>query len=220
MPAVPGTAVRVIIADDHPVVRAGLSAILSSNPQIRVVAEVGDGSTLLRTLGTTTADVAVLDLGMPGRTGVALLRQIRHEAPQLRIVICSMYDTSVYADRCMQLGAFAFLEKGVAPTRLVSTVLAAAISPVSEPPPAGEDAAEQPPHTRLSDRQFEVFALLVQGHSVTDIANKLHLSIKTVSTHKVAVQKRLGCESIVDLVKYATAHGLIDSAVPGRREAA
>ncbi len=213
------TAVRVIIADDHPVVRAGLSAILAGSPQIRVVGEVSDGSSLLQMLAKAPADVAILDLGMPGREGLALLRHIRNEAPGLRIIVCSMYDPSIYAERAIQLGAYAFLEKNVAPTRLVATVLAAAASPVSAPPPPPV-ANSDLPHTKLSDRQFEVFALLVQGLSVTEISNKLHLSIKTVSTHKVAVQRRLGAHSVVDLVKYATVHGLIDRQAPTRREAA
>lgn len=213
------TAVRVIIADDHPVVRAGLSAILAGSPQIRVVGEVSDGSSLLQMLAKAPADVAILDLGMPGREGLALLRHIRNEAPGLRIIVCSMYDPSIYAERAIQLGAYAFLEKNVAPTRLVATVLAAAASPVSAPPPPPV-ANSDLPHTKLSDRQFEVFALLVQGLSVTEISNKLHLSIKTVSTHKVAVQRRLGAHSVVDLVKYATVHGLIDPQAPTRREAA
>ncbi|MFN3630543.1 MAG: response regulator [Casimicrobiaceae bacterium] len=211
--------VRVIIADDHPVVRAGLSAILSGHPQIRVVGEVGDGASLLQALAKTPADVAILDFGMPGREGLALLRHVRNKAPGLRIIVCSMYDPSIYAKRALQLGAYAFLEKNVAPTQLVATVLAAAASPVTAPPPPAK-ASTEPPHTQLSDRQFEVFALLVQGLSVTEISNKLHLSIKTVSTHKVAVQRRLGAHSVVDLVKYATAHGLIDPQAAIRREAA
>lgn len=214
------TAVRVVIADDHPVVRAGLSAILAGSPQIRVVGEVSDGGSLLQTLAKTAADVAILDLGMPGREGLALLRHIRNEAPGLRIIVCSIYDPSIYAERALQLGAYAFLEKNVAPTRLVATVLAAAASPVAVPPPPPAVSNTELPHTRLSDRQFEVFALLVQGLSVTEISNKLHLSIKTVSTHKVAVQRRLGAHSVVDLVKYATVHGLIDPQAPTRREAA
>ncbi len=210
MPEILSQPIRVIIADDHPVVRAGLVAILSGSPQIKIVAEVGDGPSLMRVLAQQAADVLILDLGMPGRAGLALLRQIRGEAPKLRIVVCSMYESAIYGERSLQLGAVAYVDKNVAPQKLLATIFAAAQAPVGPVPAGTAESASEPPHKKLSDRQYEVFALLVQGKSVTDIAEMLHLSIKTVSTHKVAVQRRLGAESIVDLVKYASQHGLID----------
>ncbi|MCX8099404.1 MAG: response regulator transcription factor [Casimicrobiaceae bacterium] len=202
--------VRVVIADDHPIVRAGLNTLLSASPSIEIVAEVSDGVQLVRLLDRMPVDVVILDLSMPGRDGLALLRQLRSRAPNVRIVIVSSFEPAIYADRCLQLGAYAFLDKRTSPEKIVSTVLAAAVSPPrSAPPPASE--TDEAPHRRLSDRQYEVFALLVQGVSVTEIAERLHLSVKTVSTHKVAVQQRLGAKSVVDLVKYAAAHGLIET---------
>ena len=151
-------------------------------------------------------DVLVLDLAMPGRGGLSLLRQILDEAPGLRVVVFSAYDPVSHRDRSIALGACAYLAKETRPTEILETIHQVMRRPVQKRSlkPVGA------PHTQLSLRQYDIFVRLVRGESVTDIAHDLHLSVKTVSTHKVTVQKRLGAQSVVDLVRYASQHELIE----------
>lgn len=197
--------IRVAVADDHPIVRAGVCGILSSDRSIRVVGEAEDGQQAIELIRKGGIDVLVLDLAMPGRAGLSLLRQVRDEAPDLRIVVFSAYDPVSHKDRSIALGASAYLAKDTRPTEIIATIHQVMERPVQRRT-ANTDGA---PHTQLSLRQYDIFVRLVRGESVTDIAKDLHLSVKTVSTHKVTVQKRLGAQSVVDLVRYAVQHELV-----------
>jgi DNA-binding NarL/FixJ family response regulator len=197
--------IRVAVADDHPIVRAGVCGILSSDRGLRVVGEAEDGQQAVELVRKGGIDVLVLDLAMPGRAGLSLLRQVRDEAPELRIVVFSAYDPVSHKDRSMALGASAYLAKGARPTEILETIHQVMARPVQK----RTDNSEGAPHTLLSLRQYDIFVRLVRGESVTDIAKDLHLSVKTVSTHKVTVQKRLGAQSVVDLVRYAVQHELV-----------
>jgi len=197
--------IRVAVADDHPIVRAGVCGILSSDRSIRVVGEAEDGQQAIELIRKGGIDVLVLDLAMPGRAGLSLLRQVRDEAPDLRIVVFSAYDPVSHKDRSIALGASAYLAKDTRPAEIIATIHQVMDRPVQRRT-ANTDGA---PHTQLSLRQYDIFVRLVRGESVTDIAKDLHLSVKTVSTHKVTVQKRLGAQSVVDLVRYAVQHELV-----------
>lgn len=197
--------IRVAVADDHPIVRAGVCGILSSDRGIRVVGEAEDGQQAIELIRKGGIDVLVLDLAMPGRAGLSLLRQVRDEAPELRVVVFSAYDPQSHKDRSIALGASAYLPKDSRPSHILDTIHQVMDRPVQKRT-ANADGA---PHTQLSLRQYDIFIRLVGGESVTDIARDLHLSVKTVSTHKVTVQKRLGANSVVDLVRYAVQHELV-----------
>jgi DNA-binding NarL/FixJ family response regulator len=196
--------VRIGIADDHPIVRAGLKAIVASDNVFSVVGEARDSVSTIELLRKTKLDVLLLDLSMPGRGGLWLLSRVLDEQPDVRVVVVSSYDPASHRERSIALGAAAYLHKDTDP----NGVLTAIRDVMRKPVPVRTRVLEAEPHTALSNRQYDIFMHLVSGKSVTDIADMFSLSVKTVSTHKVAVQKRLGAEGVVDLVRYASQHGL------------
>jgi DNA-binding NarL/FixJ family response regulator len=196
--------VKIGIADDHPIVRAGLKGIVGSDSAFVVVGEARDAGTTIELLHRVPMDVLLLDLSMPGRGGLWLLSRALDEQPSLRVVVVSSYDPLSHRERSLALGAAAYLHKDTEP----DGVLAAIRDVMRKPVPQRARRVESEPHTALSNRQYDIFMHLVSGKSVTEIATMFNLSVKTVSTHKVAVQKRLGATGVVDLVRYATDHGL------------
>jgi DNA-binding NarL/FixJ family response regulator len=196
------------IADDHPIVRAGLKGIVSCDSTYAVAGEAHDSASTIELLRKTKIDVLLLDLAMPGRGGLWLLSRVLDEQPNVRVIVVSSYDPASHKERSLALGAAAYLHKDTEP----AGVLTAIREVLRKPIPQRSRVLDNEPHTSLSNRQYDIFMRLVEGKSVTEIADMLSLSVKTVSTHKVAVQKKLGSESVVDLVRYAAQHGL--SATP------
>ncbi len=196
--------VQIGIADDHPIVRAGLKGIVASDATYVVAGEARDSVSTIELVRSKALDLLLLDLSMPGRGGLWLLSRVLDERPGLRVVVISSYDPASHKERSLALGAAAYLHKDTEP----AGVLAAVRDALRKPAPARTRLFEAEPHTTLSNRQYDIFMHLVAGKSVTDIAAMFNLSVKTVSTHKVAVQKRLGAESVVDLVRYAARHGI------------
>jgi DNA-binding NarL/FixJ family response regulator len=196
--------VRIGIADDHPIVRAGLKAIVGSDANYIVAGEARDSVSTIELLRQVQLDLLLLDLSMPGRGGLWLLSRVLDEQPHLRVVVISSYDPASHKERSLALGASAYLHKDTEP----AGVLAAIREVLRKPVPVRSRVLESEPHTALSNRQYDIFMHLVSGKTVTDIADMFNLSVKTVSTHKIAVQKRLGAEGVVDLVRYAAQHGL------------
>jgi DNA-binding NarL/FixJ family response regulator len=207
----------VLIADDHAVVRAGLRQILSSNASIRVNGEAASGTEVMTAIRAQRFDVIVLDMSMPGRSGLELIRQIKDEQPQSRILVLSMHQEDQYAVRALKAGASGYLNKDSAPELLVEAIKKVAGGGAFISPAIAEQLAhgvirsqEQPPHTLLSDREFEVFQMLVAGESVSVIADKLNLSVKTVSTHKSRIMQKMNLQSATEMIRYALEHGLIE----------
>jgi DNA-binding NarL/FixJ family response regulator len=210
--------IRIVIADDHTIMREGLKRILEGADDIEVVGEATDGFEALAQVRKGGFDLLMLDLSMPGRNGVELIRQIKDETPKLPILILTMHDEEQYAVRAIRAGARGYLTKESAGTQLVSAIRKVA----SGRPYISLEVAEQLamdampsvmedlPHKQLSDREFEVFSLLVGGKSITEIAESLHLSVKTVSTHKTRILHKMGVPSLADLVQYAVVHGLLN----------
>lgn len=209
--------IRIVIADDHTIMREGLKRILEGADDIEVVGEAVDGFEALAQVRKGGFDLLLLDLSMPGRSGVELIRQIKDEMPKLPILILTMHNEEQYAVRAIRAGARGYLTKESAGTQLVSAIRKVA----SGRPYISLEVAEQLamdampakealPHKQLSDREFEVFGLLVAGKSITDIAELLHLSVKTVSTHKTRILHKMGMPSLADLVQYAVAHHLLN----------
>ena len=208
--------IRIVIADDHTLMREGLKRILESTDDIEVVGEATDGFGVLAHVRKGGFDLLLLDLSMPGRSGIDLIRQIRTESPKLPVLVLTMYEEEQYAIRSIRAGAQGYLTKESAGTQLVHAIRKVA----SGKPYISIEVAEQLaldimtpekplPHSQLSNREFEIFNLLAQGKTVTDIGQQLHLSVKTVSTHKSRILHKMGMHSISEIVRYAVAHNLL-----------
>ena len=207
--------IRVVIADDHTILREGLRQLLSAAPDIDAVGEAADGHEVLARVRSLEFDVLLLDMSMPGKSGIELIKQVKSEKPKLRVLVLSMHEETQYAVRAIKAGASGYLTKDSAGTQLVTAIRKVAAGGAFISAEVAEQLAlgampdgDGPPHTRLSDREFEVFQRLVAGESVTDIAASLNLSGKTVSTHKARLLEKLGVHNQADLVRYAMKHGL------------
>lgn len=203
--------IRVVLADDHKIVRDGLKRILGATSDVQVAAEAGDGDELLRLVRAGDYDVAVLDMSMPGLAGIALIKRVKTEKPKLRVLVLSMHGESQYAARALKAGASGYLNKDSAAEQLVGAIrkIAAGGVHIGEAAAASLVAAERAPHETLSDREFEVLRLLVEGLGPTEIGERLHLSVKTVSTHKTRILEKLKLGSTAELVRYALEHKLV-----------
>lgn len=211
---------RILIADDHTLVREGLKQILSATPGLEVVAEAMDGDQALAHVRSTEFDLALLDMSMPGLSGIDLIKRLKLERPKLRILVLSMHGEQQYAVRAFKAGASGYLTKDSASEQLVAAIRKIAAGGVYISAAAAEqlamgamDAPGELPHRSLSDREFEVFRLLVAGTSITDIADGLHLSVKTVSTHKTRILQKMNMASTAELVRYAVENKLVDAGV-------
>jgi DNA-binding NarL/FixJ family response regulator len=208
--------IRVVIADDHTIMREGLKRILLGIDDIEVVGEAADGFEVLNLVRHGGFQVLLLDLTMPGRSGVDLIRQIKDESPKLAVLILTMHEEEQYAIRAIRAGALGYLTKESASAKLVSAIHKVAIGR----PFISMEVAEQLainampgnielPHKALSNREYEVFNLLVSGKTISEIAESLHLSAKTISTHKTRILQKIGTQSLAELVQYAVAHSLL-----------
>ncbi|MBI2752446.1 MAG: response regulator transcription factor [Betaproteobacteria bacterium] len=201
--------IRVLIADDHTLVREGLRQLLAATVDIQVAGEAANGDEALALVKANDFDLAVVDLSMPGLSGIDLIKRLKTEKPALRILVLSMHGEQQYAARALKAGASGYVTKDSASEQLVAAVrkVAGGGVQISEAAAAqlvgAAHAGEAAPHTLLSDREFEIFRLLVAGKGLSEIAAKLHLSVKTVSTHKTRLLHKMGMESTVDLVRYA-----------------
>lgn len=213
--------IRIVIADDHSIVREGLKRIVSSIEDMEVAGEAGNGTEVMQRVRELAFDVLVLDLSMPGRSGMELIKLIRGEKPQLRILVLSMHQELQYAVRAIKNGASGYLTKESAPDQLEQAIRKVASggafisAEVAEQLALGAMPGSQAvPHESLSNREFEVLQLLVAGVSLTDIGTKLNLSVKTVSTHKTNLMQKMGLQNQSELIRYALKHGLTEPLDP------
>jgi two-component system invasion response regulator UvrY len=208
--------IRVLIADDHHLVRDGLKQILGAAEGIAVAGEASSGDEALALVKANDYDLALLDMSMPGLSGIDLIKRLKLEKPKLRILVLSMHAEQQYAARALKAGASGYLTKDSASEQLIRAIrkIAAGGLLVSDTAAAsliGETVgAETLPHTLLSDREFEVFKLLAEGRSPTEIASQLHLSVKTVSTHKTRVLQKMNLGGTAELVRYALENKLLE----------
>jgi len=208
--------IRVVIVDDHAVVREGLKRIIESAGDMTLVGEAASGEELLRELNGWPCDVVVVDLSMPGMPGLDVVREIRQRAPKLPVLVLSMYPEDQYAVRALTDGAVGYIHKGDPPAELVKAIRTAAqgrryITEAAECLASHVDTtAERLPHERLSNREFQVFKLIAAGKRVSEIARDLSLSIKTVSTFRHRILEKLGMSHNIDIVRYAIKHGLVE----------
>ncbi len=211
---------RVVIADDHTILREGLRQLLESADDIRVVAEAADGHQVIACVRADEFDVLILDMSMPGKSGIELIKQVKAEKPKLRVLVLSMHEEEQYAVRAIKAGASGYVTKDSAGTQLLTAIRKVASGGAFISAEVAEQLAlaampgadDGPPHKKLSDREYEVFQRLVAGESVTDIAARLNLSGKTVSTHKARLMEKLGVDNQADLVRYAMRHRLASDA--------
>ena len=207
--------IRILLADDHSLMRDGLRGILAKAPDIDVAAEASNGDEVLARVKSEEFDLAVLDLSMPGLAGISLIKRLKIEKPKLRILVLSMHGESQYAARALKAGASGYLTKDSAAPQLIGAIrkIAAGGVHISEAAAAqliGGNSADAAPHSVLSDREYEVLRHIVAGRSVTDIADQLNLSVKTVSTHKARILQKLNLSGTAELVRYALEHKLAD----------
>jgi DNA-binding NarL/FixJ family response regulator len=213
--------IRIVIADDHAIVREGLKRIISDASDMQVAGEAADGTEVMKRVRELEFDILVLDLSMPGRSGMELIRLARAEKPKVRILVLSMHQELQYAVRAIKSGASGYLTKESAPAQLEQAIRKIAGGGAFITPEVAEQLAlgampgsESHPHETLSDREFEVFRLLAAGVSVTEIAARLKLSVKTVSTHKANMMQKMGLQNASELIRYAIRHGLADNLEP------
>jgi DNA-binding NarL/FixJ family response regulator len=208
--------IRVLLADDHGLVREGLRGILAKGADIEVAAEAANGDEVLALVRKQQFDLALLDLSMPGLSGLALIKRLKVERPKLRILVLSMHGEAQYAARALKAGASGYLTKDSAAAQLLGAIrkIAAGGVQISETAAAqligASPTGDAPLHEVLSDREYEVLRQIVAGRTVTDIAEALSVSVKTISTHKARILQKLNLAGTADLVRYAIEHGLTD----------
>lgn len=208
---------RVALADDHAVVRAGYRRLLELEPDMAVVAEYGDADAAYSGLCNggrfeDQPELLVLDLSMPGRSGLELLRRLTLRRPELPVLIFTMHESAAMLDQCLRAGAAGFVTKSSAPEVLVDAVRRAArgeraLSPDMLALQAAQGAGG-PPHARLSSREFDILTQLLAGQSVDEIAQTLRLSVKTVANYQTRIRQTLGVATAVELLRYGREHGL------------
>ncbi len=208
--------IRLLLADDHAIVRSGLKQIFALHPDVVVAGEAVNGSEVLEQLCREPFDLLLLDLNMPGINGSDLIRRVRAHQPDFPILVLTMHNEPQVAARMLKAGASGYITKDCEPEVLLAALRKVAahgkyISPEIAEKMVFDVACEAPalPHHRLSDRELEVFRLLITGLGVNDIAAQLAISGKTVSTHKTRMMEKLNANTLADLMRYAMAHALL-----------
>jgi two-component system invasion response regulator UvrY len=210
--------ISVAIVDDHPLVRRGLRETFAAEGDIRVVAEAAAAEEVLSLLAAHRCDVLLLDLSLPGRSGLDILRDVRREFPRVAVLVVTTHDAVHYAVRCLRAGAGGYVVKSAGPEevvvavreiyrsgRYISPEVASALADF-----ALVDASGAPPHAQLSDREHDVLRRLVAGKTISEIAAELSLSVKTVSTYRTRMIEKLGLRTTPDLMRYALERKLFD----------
>jgi two-component system, NarL family, response regulator NreC len=212
--AVPPANVRIVLADDHKVVRRGLHLLLNGEQGFEVVAEAGDVETARRYVLGHHPDVLVLDLNMPGGSVLEAIPELRKQSPDTQIVVLTMQEEPAFAREALGAGALAYVLKEAADTELVEAVRRAAVGEIYLNPRLGARIAAEPPPgppDGLSDREVDVLRRIALGYTNAEIADQLYLSVRTVETHRQHIQQKLRLSTRAELVQYALAHGLLST---------
>jgi DNA-binding NarL/FixJ family response regulator len=208
---------HILIADDHAVVRRGLREILTDTLPGSIFSEAGNGDAVLDQLGKSQIGLLVLDISMPGRSGMDVLRDVKHMYPRLPVIMMSCQPEDQYAVRCLRAGAAAYINKESAPEELadatkkilsggryVSATLAEQLIANLD------ESANKSPHESLSDREHEVMRMIAAGVPLTEIGERLHVSVKTISSYRARIMDKMEMKSNAELTRYAMTHNLID----------
>jgi len=209
--------IKVLVADDHPVVRLGIKQMMADVPYVSVAGEAGSSAEVLKKVEEESWDVVLLDMAMPGRSGIETLKRIKDIRPKLPVLILSMHPEDQYAMRLLQAGAAGYMTKESAPDALVKVIQEVAagkryISPALANVLAAKviDKDDVPPHETLSDREYQIFCLLAGGKAVSEIAEDLSLSVKTISTYRARIMEKMSLTKNAELTYYAIKSGLVD----------
>ena len=206
------SSIKVLLVDDHAVVRAGYKRYLELDTQIEVVGEAENGEQAYALLSTLTADVIVMDLSMPGRGGLESIRHILQRYPEQRILVFSMHENAALAAQALRAGAKGYLTKSVSPDLIVDAIhqIMQGGQPISADLAEAlkQSELESAPHLQLAPREFEIFRLLANGQSVDEIGQRLHIGVKTVSNYQTTIRQKLGVTTAIELHQYARQHGL------------
>ena len=213
----PGQMIRILIADDHAIVRAGLKQFIADQLDMEVAGEAATGSETIALVRAQEFDICLLDISMPDKNGIDTLKSIKHIKPELPVLILSAHAEEQYAVNLLRAGASGYVNKETASTQLVGAVRTAVQGRKYVSPALAQVLAEgisgngdEPLHGSLSQREFQIFCKLSGGQAVSQIAEELHLSVKTVSTYRTRVLEKMGMKSNADLTYYAVKNGLID----------
>lgn len=205
--------VRILIADDHTLVRSGLRALLDGQSDLEVVGEAEDGVVVVEQCRRLKPDVVVMDLKMPGRGGISATEDLRVECPEVKVIVLTMHDDDAYVRMARLAGASGFVLKKSLATELIRAIREVHAGkmhfPTTELPPMNKRGVG--PLDLITDREREVLTLIALGHTTPEIADKLHISAKTVETHRAHISEKLALHTRADLVRFALEHGLLKS---------
>lgn len=207
---------RILLADDHAIVRRGLKQTLADLFAQATFGEAANTAETLENVWKQDWDVLVLDISMPGRSGLEVLREVKQARPKLPVLVLSTHPEDQYAIRCLRAGAAGYLNKEIAPDEIAKAIRKVVTGGKYVSPQLAEKLAsemnlssDRPPHETLSDREYEVMILLSSGKTVTDIAHQLSLSVKTISTHRTHILEKMKLQNNAELTRYALDHHLI-----------
>src|SRR5438105_9722726 len=209
--------IKVVVVDDHAVVREGLKRIISENPGIAVTGEAGDGHEAMKVIQGEPCDVVLLDITMPNKSGLDVLKQLHSDSPRLPVLVLSMHSEDQYAVRVLRAGAAGYVTKESAPAKLVQAIRKVVRGGKYVSPALAEKLVydlgtdtDRPPHEILSDREYQVLCMIGSGKTVTQIAEELALSVKTISTYRVRILEKLKRNNNAEMTRYAIKEGLVD----------
>ena len=211
--------INILLADDHALVREGLKQLIEKTGDLVVAGEAANGDDVLRLIRQRAWDMLLLDMSMPGKSGIELIKHVKREKPGLPILVLRMHDEGQYAVRALKSGASGYMHKDSAPEQLVHAIRKIAGGGVFVSAALAESMALQlmhgtgaAPHSLLSDREFQVFRMIALGKTITEIAAQLSLSVKTISTHKTRILEKMHMHNQTELIRYAIQHKLLDDA--------
>jgi len=209
--------IKILIADDHRIVREGLKQILAETPDMVVADEASNGQEVMEKIWENDYDVLLLDISMPGRSGLDILKQLKSERPKIAVLVLSMYSEEQYAMRALRAGASGYMTKESAPDELIDAIRKVSKGRKYISPTVAEKLAfslevgdERPPHETLSDREFQVMCMIASGRTIKDISTELSLSVKTVSTYRTRILEKMRMRNNAELTHYAIQNRLVE----------
>ncbi len=209
--------IKVLIADDHTIVRRGIKQVLAEIPGVQVTAEAGTGAEVLELIDSSEFDLVLLDISMPRQSGIEVLKQIKWQKPNLPVLVLSIYPEEQYAVRALRAGSSGYLTKESAPDELKQAVIKIARGEKYITSSLAEKLASElsldrkkMPHEILSDREYEVFNLLASGNTASQVAQKMSLSVKTISTYRSRILSKMNFKTNAQLTHYAFKNNLIE----------
>lgn len=211
-------AIRIIIADDHGILRAGLKSLLSADPNLQVVGEAANGEETLRLVNEFKPNVTIMDIGMPGNEGLEATRQVIQSSPNTKVIMLTMHEDGAVLQECLRAGAAGYIIKRAVEGELIDAIYAVnrgiiyihpSLVPLLVARPVTTDAHKSFDPATLTEREIEILGLIVQGYTNREMGDALNISVRTVETHRSNLMEKLNLHSRVDLVRYAKEHKLI-----------